>query len=100
MKYELFDIVLFSPMGPKKGTLKLFKDDKVLSGIIKILGYDNSISGGLVNNNIYDFIVKMKSPVGDVSCQVTAEVRDNTLIAVANTNKGVMKLTGVKIETD
>lgn len=100
MKYELFDIVLLSPMGPKKGTLKIFKDDKALSGIITILGFENSFSGGSVDNNIYDFIVKIKSSVGDVSCWVTAEVRDNTLIAVANTNKGVMKLTGVKKEAD
>gem|GEM_PF-1812059 len=88
MKYERFDIVLHSPMGPKRGTLKLFEDGETLSGTIKILGYENSFSGGAVKGRCYTFSVKMKSLVGDVPCSVTAEIRDKVLTAVADTSKG------------
>nr|WP_312579370.1 hypothetical protein [Sedimentibacter sp.] len=100
MKYELFNIVLHSPMGPKKGTLKIFKTDDVLSGIITILGYDNRFGGVSTEDNKYAFFVKIRSPVGDIPCSVTGQIKDKRLIAVANTSKGVMKLTGTKIDKD
>ncbi|MEA4847399.1 MAG: hypothetical protein VB106_09235 [Clostridiaceae bacterium] len=94
MKCKLFDIVLHSPMGPKKGTLKLFEEGEALSGIITILGCENSFSGSTVKGQHYTFFVKLKTPAGDVPCSVTAEIRDKTLIAVADTSKGIMYLTG------
>lgn len=100
MKYELFDIVLHSPMGPKKGTLKIFEADDVFSGIITILGYDNKFGGISVKDSKYTFFVKIRSPVGYIPCSVAGEIKDKKLVAVANTSKGVMDLTGTKIETD
>jgi len=100
MKYELFNIELHSPMGPKKGILKLIKDGETLSGIIKILGFENSFNGGTVEGHHCTFSVRLKTLVGDVLCTVTADIHDTVLTAVADTSKGVMDLTGVKIEAE
>lgn len=100
MKRAFFEIVLHSPMGPKKGNLSLVEDGGTLSGIIRILGYENSFSGGLAEGNHFSFQSNLKSPVGTVSCMVTAEVRGKLLSAIANTSKGVMHLSGVRIEAN
>ena len=92
---EYFNIVLHSPMGDRKGFLTLFIDNEKLSGVFRLLGFDNKIESGYIKDGGYSFISKLKTAVGELNCKVAAHLEKQTLLGTANTEKEIIKITGI-----
>lgn len=99
MKSKVYDIVMYSPMGPKKGTLTLFAENDVYSADIYLMHQLNHFSVMLTNLGEYCLSGVLKTLVGDVACKINVKSINGILSAVADTAKGTMKIEGRLVES-
>lgn len=98
MKSKVYDIVLYSPMGPKKGTLTLFAENNVYSADLYLMQHLNHFAVMLTSLGEYSLSGTLKTLVGDVACKIHVKSINGILSAVADTAKGIMKIEGRLIE--
>jgi len=89
-----FDIVMDSPMGPKKGQVIFQVDNNSLSGYLDILGFCNIIENGSVTGDRFTFSGDMKTAVDVVGYVIQGSVEGDILTAVSKTKKGNMTILG------
>lgn len=100
MKRNVYDIALYSPMGPKKGTLTLFNEDGVYSADINLMRHLNHFTVTFTGLGEYSLSGELKTLMGDVTCKIHMKSIDGILSAVADTAKGIMKMEGHLIEAN
>ena len=102
MKRSVYTIVLHSPMGPKKGTLTFFEDSgsHECSVDIYLMGKLNHFAARLIRRGEYRLSGSLLTLVGKVACKVNVTIRNGILYAIADTEKGIMKIEGRLIESN
>ena len=95
MKTETYDIVLHSPIGPKRGTMTLFFDGGAHFAQLQLMKFINRFSLCVCNPGEYRLSGIIKTLAGAVTAQIDAQIKDGILSAVAETSKGVMLLDGM-----
>ena len=98
MASERYDIVLHSPMGPKKGWMAIFQEPGSCNADIFLMSHLNHFSAVLTNLGEYLLEGELWTLAGDVACRISVLIKDGVLSAVADTAKGVMTVDGGLIE--
>lgn len=99
MKSKVYDIVLHSPIGPKKGTLTLFNEKDEYSADIYLMRQLNHFAVMVTSLGEYCLTGTLKTLVGDVVCKIRVKSINSILLAVADTGKGTMEIEGRLIES-
>lgn len=99
MKSKVYDIVLHSPMGPKKGTLTLLQENDGYSADVHLMKHLNHFTAVTIHPGEYLLSGALWTLVGDVACTVNVKIENGTLSAAADTAKGIMKMEGRLIES-
>ena len=99
MKSKVYDIVLYSPIGPKKGTLTFFCEKDEYSADIYLMRHLNHFAVMLTSLGEYCLFGTLKTLVGDVDCKIRVKSINGTLSAVADTGKGTMEIEGCLVES-
>ncbi len=100
MKSKVYDIVLHSPMGPKKGTLTLVQEEGGYSADIFLMKNLNHFKAASVRANEFLLTGALRTLIGEVACTVNVKIKDGILSAVADTAKGIMKVDGRLAESN
>lgn len=100
MKPEIYDIVLYSPIGPKKGWLQLHEEVGNCSADIYLMRHLNHFLAVVEPPDEYCLSGKFWTLVGDVACRIKMKIRGNTLSAIAETAKGRMRIEGTVAEKE
>lgn len=98
MESKVYDIVLHSPIGPKKGTLTLFREDDTYSADIYLMRHLNHFAVMATSAGEYCLSGALRTLVGDVACQIHLTI-NGILTAVAETAKGIMRMEGCLAES-
>ena len=94
MASERYDIVLHSPMGPKKGWMAIFQEPDSCNADIFLMNHLNHFSAVLTNLGGYLLEGDLWTLAGDVACRIYMRISDGVLSAIADTAKGVMSMEG------
>ena len=94
MASERYDIVLHSPMGPKKGWIAILQEPDSCSADIFLMNHLNQFSAVLTDLGEYLLEGALWTLAGDVACRITMRISDGVLSAIADTAKGVMPMEG------
>lgn len=89
-----YEVSLKSPMGLKKGELKLHSEGGVLSGGMTVMGKENPIGPGTAEGDNFSFSGELKTAVGKLAYMCEGRVEGNAISGVAKTKKGDLPLTG------
>ena len=98
MKRRVYDIVLYSPMGPRKGTLTLFQENDGYSADVYLMKNLNHFTVMITDLGEYLLSGAFKTLVGDVACKIHVKSINGILSAVADTAKGIMQIEGRLVE--
>lgn len=90
----IYNIVIKTPMGAKKGELELHTEDGVLTGAMTALGKTTSIEPGKTDGKTFTFSGELSTAVGKLAYECSGEVDGDSLTATAKTKKGNLALKG------
>lgn len=91
-----YDIIVDSQLGPRHGTLAMEENDDSISGILSLLGFENSIAGKREGQILY-LHHKLRTLVSQLSCRSELELHENSLIGTIYSEFGSMKIRGKKM---
>lgn len=94
MKKRIYEIVLDSPIGLKKGSLTLSGEGGACAADIYLMRHWNRFAARRTGPGGYSLRGALWTQVGEVACEMELRVEGEGLSAVADTAKGRMKLTG------
>ena len=94
MRSEVYDIVLHSPIGLKKGQMTLLCEGDVYSVDVYLMGHKNRFLATKPTGDEYCLSGSLWTLVGEVASRIHVRIADGVLLAVADTDKGVMKMEG------
>lgn len=90
----IYELILKTPMGAKKGELVLKVDGGSLNGSIIVKGKENPFEGGTVDGDSFTFSGELNSSVGKMAYDTHGIVDGDTLTGEAKAKKGTLKLNG------
>lgn len=97
MKKVCYAVMLQSQLGPRAGELVLQEDDtRVVSGYLRLLGYQNRFSGSVLQSGKYWISGALRSPVDQEPYDAIFTVREGRLSGGLITRHGCWDLTGVR----
>jgi hypothetical protein len=73
MKRNVYDIALYSPMGPKKGTLTIFNENDMYSADIYLMRHLNHFAVTFTSPGEYSLSGELKTLVGNVACKINVK---------------------------
>jgi hypothetical protein len=91
-----YNIIVKTPLGPKKGSIVLSVKENSLSGTIELFGKQNTFDNGTINGNQCSFSGNLQSPVGKVAYETNGTIDGDSLTANAKTKQGDMPITGTR----
>lgn len=91
-----YQFLLDTPMGKEKGTLVLTSNQNLLSGTIKLAGYEKRIQGK-VSGNHFEFSSSFQKLVFHIQFHVSGAIQNNKLSALVKSNYGNMNIIGTKV---
>lgn len=93
MADNVIDVIVSTPLGEMEGKAVMDVEGTKLSGVMTIMGKDNVISGGTIDDNgHFSFEGKMKMPIGKLGYTVTGRLTDGRIEAVCQTMIGEVKI--------
>ena len=92
-----YQVTLHSPMGPREGTLQLTLSESGVTGVLTLLGVENPVSGEQVQECEFLLTHSLRSMFHELSCQSRLVVSQGALAGEVQTEKGPMRLTGVRL---
>lgn len=92
-----YSIMLKTPLGAKKGTLKLSEKDSALTGSMSVLGFKIRLKAGKCEGDRFKFSSRLKTPVRELSYDCEGEVNGDELTGMIMTGKGNMAISGTRI---
>ena len=93
-----YQVTLHSPMGPREGTLRLTLSESGVTGTLFLLGMENPVAGEQVRACEFYLTHHLHSILSDLSCRSHLVVSQGVLTGEVETEKGCMRLTGVRLE--
>ena len=97
---EVYDIVLHSPIGLKKGQMTLLREGDLYSAYVYLMGHKNRFLATKPAGDEYDLTGNLWTLLGEVASRIHVRIVDGILSAVADTDKGVMKMEGRLVVAD
>ena len=100
MEKGYYHITLHSPLGPRRGTLQLPADQGSGKALVTLLGYENQILAKQIQEDQYQLDGRLDSVMGKIEFAAELTVQDSRFDCMAQTSKGIMRLTGEQWEKD
>lgn len=95
---EAYDIVLDSPMGPRRGRLTLnFSPEGEITGTLSLLGLDNPVRGRRAGDGEIHLVHRLRSRMTELECRSTLRLTGEALTGRAETNRGRMFWRGTRV---
>lgn len=94
MKSKVYDIVLYSPIGLKKGSLTLYLEEDKYFADIFLMNHLNHFTAEMIQDGMFLLTGVLWTLTGGVDCTIDAKFENDILSAVADTAKGFMKIDG------
>ena len=91
-----YEIVVESQLGPRHGTLSMEETDDVISGILSLLGFENSVTGKREGKKLC-LHHKLRTLVSLLTCRTDLEMQENSLMGTINSEFGSIKIHGQKL---
>lgn len=98
MSIQHYPIALHSPMGPKKGAMGLSNSDRYGWMSVSLIGYHNRIAAEQIVPGQHHLKEELDSVVGQTGFEVEFSLCNGSFDSTAYTSKGVMRLTGERLE--
>lgn len=92
-----YSIVLKTPLGAKKGTLKLSEKGGLLTGSMTVLGVKIRLKAGECDGEHFKFSSRLKTPVRELSYDCEGCVNGDELTGMLMTGRGNMPLSGTRL---
>ena len=92
---ECYDIVLYSQLGERRGTLTIDSCDSGVRGRIKLLGVDNAVTGERRGEVLY-LRHELSTLMSTLKCRSVIRIAGETITGTIDTGSAVMKLRGTK----
>lgn len=80
---ELYEIILHSQLGPRKGTLCLEGTGGQLCGVLSLLGYENPVRGTRGEAGTVTLSHSLRTAVGEHPCRSVLKLSGSTLSGTA-----------------
>jgi hypothetical protein len=93
-----FKVTMSTPMGPKSGRISFMDQNGVLSGSIRFMGNENPFRNGKTSGNNIEFRGALNVGFSRFGYTARGTVTGDTLAATANTQFGVMQISGTRIQ--
>lgn len=90
----IYNVMLKTPMGVKKGELIFQEDGSSLTGKLVVMGNDNHFETCSADGNNFTFTGEIKTAVGKVAYECTGKVEGDNIEGTAKTKKGNLSLSG------
>ena len=91
-----YNVRVMTPKGVLKGKIKLIVEGNILKGTLEGTTGIFAISNGKVKGNTFEFVTKVKTPLGRLTAFVTGVVDGNTFSGVAKLPIGSAKIDGTR----
>ena len=91
-----YEIVVESQLGPRHGTLSMEETDDVVSGILSLLGFENSVTGKREGKKLC-LHHKLRTLVSQLTCRTDLELQESSLTGTIHSEFGSMKIHGQKL---
>ena len=85
---QQYQILLESPMGPKKGILSLKIENPIITGVFSLLGHDNVLSGILTDTGEYYLSHTLHSAFCSIPCHSHWKHTQNELFGIIQSAYG------------
>lgn len=92
----IYDLILKTPLGVKKGVLTFVTEGETLKGLIQVKEKSNTLQNGKIDGNHFYFESQLDTPVGKLDFVAEGEVENNTLKGKCVAKKGTLTMTGTK----
>lgn len=90
-----YEIVVDSQLGPRHGTLSMEETDGVISGVLSLLSFENSVTGKR-EGKLLCLHHKLRTLVSQLTCRTDLEMQENSLMGTIHSEFGSMKIHGQK----
>lgn len=92
-----YSIILKTPLGAKKGTLKLNEKGGTLTGSMSILGFRIRLRAGRCEGNSFKFSSRLRTPVRELAYNCEGTVTGDELTGVMTTSRSSMAISGTRL---
>ncbi len=93
-----YEIVLKSPLGPKKGILNIVQEEDDLKGSMECLGKKHTFSGTLNDEGKLEAEGVLQTPLGEEPFTITGSINGKMLIAAFKRRNESYEMLGLRIE--
>lgn len=97
MASNAYIITMYSPMGPKEGTLTLNFGDGESTAEIDLMRHRNSFSALKTGIGQYCLEGILQTSAGEVPCVIDVQINETGFSGIANTSKGKMRVDGLPL---
>ena len=91
-----YSVKVRTPMGVKRGTIRLESSEGRLSGAMEALGSRTEFDGGTVEGDDIRFAGSLKTPMGLLRFDFEGTADGSSLSGTASTTKGVLSISGTR----
>lgn len=94
---EEYQIVVNSQLGPREGRLRLERNGTDVTGVLVLLGWENTVSGQCKQETRLVLHHRLRTAVSELNCQTILELDRGRLKGAVCTERGHMELHGERI---
>lgn len=93
-----FNIILYTPIGPQRGILKLTDENGTLRGSIQAMGNTNYFRNGKSNGNSFEFSGILNAGFFNIRYIAKGTINGITLESKVTTDSGIFQISGTRAE--